>query len=526
MKRHLVCAVLCLLVTGHAVAASCPVRFLGPAQSDELDEGFRDLIIPRTGDYQKAIVQTALDAIPPILCAAVGRVVFVHAPHMNPAVAFTNTVKMINDGRPADLIYFNNAAMPEERLKPFMVNTGDIEEDGQESNRIAAIHAVIHEAVHVADHLLDSQRRDSGYFDEPPVAASHWSGAAVSEARAVVEANMLKSGFRQEWARIHAAFVKVGMARDYYGKTGGADLRDIEKITGEHYEDGEPMVARDRFGRTTMLKPAPIELAAAGFMTQYGGTQVSEDIAELAAGVLTRQYVKRAGGDESELHGVIEDHACGALLALPGPSIPTDVAAMYTKLGFLQSTGFITEEGYLHCVGELEIRGAGAGFQSYKSDNPGLRYGGDVRASVWKPEGDEPIVFEMSADGTVGTTGGDVAVTVTLILNVSPEPGLLAQWTGGGYGDLDLDDVSLPRGIYLLGYRHGPHNKLQIIRKDNGGKIMEVGQGLALIGRASRAQIEGSLFVQRYFNFSGGLLSAIAADEPVKEPTSITFRRH
>ena len=95
--------------------------------------------------------------------------------------------------------------------------------------------------------------------------------------------------------------------------------------------------------------------------------------------------------------------------------------------------------------------------------------------------------------------------------------------TGGGYQDLDSDEVSLPLGIFYVGYRHGPHKKLQINRMDNGGKIMEVGLGVALIGRASRAQIERSLFVQRYFNFAGEMLSTITAVEPAKEPTSITL---
>jgi len=54
---------------------------------------------------------------------------------------------------------------------------------------------------------------------------------------------------------------------------------------------------------------------------------------------------------------------------------------------------------------------------------------------------------------------------------------------------------------------------------------MDVGQGVALVSQASRDFIEGSVFVQRYFNFAGGMLSAIAADEPVKQPTTITFRK-
>jgi hypothetical protein len=65
---------------------------------------------------------------------------------------------------------------------------------------------------------------------------------------------------------------------------------------------------------------------------------------------------------------------------------------------------------------------------------------------------------------------------------------------------------------------------LQLTRRDDGRVIMDVAQGIALVSRAGADGIEGSVFVERIFNFSGGLLSASAGDEPVKKPTKITFR--
>lgn len=532
VKRHLSFMLCCLFLAAPCATygADCQVRFLNRDDAEEIDEGFRDKIIPRTGDYQKLVVQTALNAVPPLVCASVRRIVFVDDP-TKVAVAFTNTTRMINDGRPADLIYFNNSAMPEVLLKPHEVNFDDGKEDAQEINRIAAIHAVIHEAIHVADHLLDSQRVENSWFGEDPVDESLWSGAAISLAKQAVKRNRLKMGFRQEWERMHGAFVKAGMAREYYGKGGGADLKDVEKVTSEEDADGNPISAKDRFGRPIMIKPAPIELAAAGFMSQYGGTQSSEDIAEMTAGVLTRLFVEKtvgaALGRDSDLHAAIEDHACEALRESPEGSISTQMAAMYSKLGFLQSVGFIPLEGFKRCVGNLKIDAPGQGFYSYKGGNLSRQYTGNPRAGVGRGTGqdEEWLLANITADGDLSTTSGSVPVTVELILNVTPpvgaltDPGKRAERVA-----ISPADVSYPRGVYFIGFRNSPHNRLLIRRQSDGAVIVDVGQGVALVGRASSETIEGSVFVQRIFNYSGGLLSAIAGDEPVSEESRMTFR--
>ena len=529
VKLHFSFLLCCLVLAAPCAtyAADCQVRFLNRDNAGEIDEGFRDKIIRNTGDYQKLVVQTALNAVPPLVCASVRRVVFVDDPSKI-AVAFTNTTRTINEGRPADLIYFNEFAMPEERLKPHMVDLVDGEEDSQEINRIAAIHAVIHEAIHVADHLLDSQRVEDSWFGDDPVDESGWSGEAISLAKQAVERNRLRMGFHQEWERMHGAFVKAGMAREYYGKGGGADLKDVTKVTGEEDADGRPVSAKDRFGREIMIKPAPIELAAAGFMSQYGGTQSSEDIAEMAAGVLTRLFVEKtvgaALGRDSDYHAAIEDHACEALRESSEATISTQLAAMYSKLGFLQSVGFIPLEGFNRCVGNLAIRGDGEGFHSFKSGELKSRYSGAVEGGFSRAGPDKPVMFKLTAGGSVGTSSGAKPVTAELLLNVSPPPEFLNTLTGS-YEDVKLEDVSFPRGIYFIGTRYKTENRLNIRDQEDNDFITEVSQGAALVGRANYDLIEGSIFIQRLFNFSGGAMSAIAGDEPPKEPTSMTFRK-
>ncbi|MGD2129466.1 MAG: hypothetical protein PVJ33_02000 [Lysobacterales bacterium] len=515
--------------TGDADAGSarCQVRFLGRGQAGEIDEGTRAIVMERPGEYQREVVQAALDTLPPLVCSAVRRVVFVDKPGEQ-AIAYTNAVSAINDGKPADLVYFNNWAMPEQRLRPAMVKVEGRDEDAQASNRIAAIHAVIHEAAHVADHLLDSQRVNRGWLGEDPVDAALWPVEARQLAAQAADSNLLKKGFRQEWIRLHEAFVQAHMARAYYGKGGGADLKEVPKIGDERGEDGKPRQLKDRYGRPATIQPAPLELAGAGFMTRYGGTQASEDIAEIVAGVMTRQFLADHGVTDPipELEVAIDDHACKALNSLPGPDIPSEIAGFYAKLGFLQSVGFISLQAYERCVGRLKIPGSGEGFFTFKSGRLERSYSGNPGGRIGQAENNGPFLFELGADGTVRTRDEMIPVRVTLILDVSPPPGTWARLSGGSdYGDLKVDDVSFPRGVYFVGFRHGPFNRLEITRKDDGRKIMDVGQGVALVSRASRDLIEGSVFVQRYFNFAGGMLSSIAGDEPPSEPTRITFRR-
>ena len=507
------------------LAASCEFRFLDQSHKNEIDEKYQDLIIRDVGQYQKGIVRQALNAVPPIVCAAVRRVVFVKDEDNN-AIAFTNTTKVINEGRPADLIYFNNAAMPESLLVPRMVPVQGGSSDAQEVNRLAALRTVIHEAIHVADHMLDSQRTVIRMGDPQPIKKSLWPPQSLTLAAEATERNLLRPGFREEWQRIHNAFVTAGMAREYFGKNGAQDLRDIPKITGEDDNDGNPTEAKDEFGRPVMLKPAPIEFAGAGIMTRYGGSKVSEDIAEMAASVLTRMWVEENAPGRDDLDSAVEDHACRALQDMDGPGITPDVAAMYTKLGYLQSVGFITERGYRHCVGNLAIQADSEGFHSWKVDDLANRYTGDVQVGFGRKKEEDPVMFQMTAEGSAVINSGSVPVTIELEINVSPTPGLNpgSGYPEVGYLGVKLGDVSFPRGIYHVGSRYGSKNSFRIRREDNDGVIVEVSQGLLLVGRASTGLIEGTLVIQRIFNFSGGMLSAVAGDEPVGEPTRIAFR--
>lgn len=202
-------------------------------------------------------------------------------------------------------------------------------------------------------------------------------------------------------------------------------------------------------------------------------------------------------------------------------SIASGDAAIFTKLGFVRTLGLITEQQYKQCVGGLKIEALGQGFYSYVGGDQNRSYTGDPRAGVGRGAGDDEewLIANITADGTASTTAGDFPATISLQLNVTPAADNREERLA-----VLPQDVSYPRGVYFVGFRHSQLNRLQITNRDDGKLIMDVGQGVALVSRASSEGIEGSVAVQRIFNYSGGMLSAIAGDEPVKEPTRITFK--
>jgi hypothetical protein len=354
--------------------------------------------------------------------------------------------------------------------------------------RATAIQRMIHESTHLAIRMIQSQQKAEPYrFRQDRADEALWPANARQIARGVVKSNRLETGLLREWQRMHDAFVSAGMAEEYYGKDW------TEKV-----------------GYSTEY------LAKAGFMSPYGGEQAIEDIAETTSWAIVRGAVDK-----------LEDGACQEMNRRSDSSIIKDDAAVFTKLGFVRTLGFISEQHYRACVGSLKIEAPGQGFHTYRSGNLDNSYGGNPRAGVrrGREEDEQWLLANITADGSLTTSSSVVPVTVSLQLNVTPlvdsitDPGKRADRLA-----IPPSEVSYPRGVYYVGSRHGKYNKLQFTRQSDNALIVDVGQGVALISHADSNGIEGSVAVQRVFNYSGGLLSAIAGDEPVKDPTRITFR--
>lgn len=460
------------------------IKVLNSHDTDEVSFRFDggvlsgDARLEDPGPNQLDVLGEALDMLPEITCQAIRKVAFVYRPPEKGKKTVVDAWTTRNDRQ--NLVYLNTW--------DYVFWNEDIV-NRKPSFRAAAIQRMIHETTHAAIRLIQSQqkaeplRKFQDRADE-----TLWPASSRQLAKAIIARNRLETGVIREWQRVHDSFVAAGMAEAYYGD----DWPEKKGNSAEY-------------------------LSRAGFMSAYGGEQANEDIAEMASWAIVR------GAAEEP-----EDGACQVMNSRSDPGVQSVDAAVYTKLGFIRTLGLISERAYESCVGKLKIDAPGPGFYSYKSDKLSRSYTAGLQAGAARgqDEDEEWLFFEVSGDGTVATSSQQqVPVTITLSLNVTPpvgsltDPGKRAERLA-----IPVEDVGFPRGVYLVGFRNSKYNRLQIARKEDGGLIMDVGQGVALIGRANTDFIEGSVVVQRIFNFSGGLLSSIAGDEPVGEPTRITFR--
>lgn len=452
------------------------VRVLGSGDADEIIE-YDGAVLQDADPRQLDALGNALQLMPEVLCQAVRRVAFLERPPEDEGGTVVDAWTNRNENQ--DLVYLNTWS--------YLPWNATVVNQSREQ-RARSIQRFIHEATHAAVRLLQSQQKAEPYRSRQERAdPALWPAEVQQLADDVVARNRLDTGVIREWQRIHEAFVAAGMAKPYLDDDWTSN-------------DG----ANSAY------------LAGAGWMSAYGGEQAIEDIAEMTGWAIIRGAT-----------GSADDHACRVMNGRSGPSIGSADAAVFTKLGFLWTLGFLDESHYRSCIGSLAIEAPGDGFHSFVGGEASRSYSSNPRAGVGRGDGEDEqwLIANITADGTASTSAGAFPATVQLILNVTPLVDAMTE--RGARSDrlaIPVQDVSFPRGVYPLAFRNDPINRLQIANRDDGKLIMDVGQGIALIGLASTDGIVGSIAVQRIFNFSGGLLSSIAGDEPVAEPTRITFR--
>ena len=426
------------------------------------------------GANQLDTLADAIELLPEFLCNAVRKIAFVNRPPDkdfldylglgDDADAVVEGWTTVNDRQ--NIVYLNSHS-----LSPWNNSSLGVSDEA----RRLAIHRAVHEATHVAVYLLQSQQKY-----EPAGASRNrpdpdlWPADVQQMAKDVIKSNRLNIGVAREWGRIHSAFVAAGLAEAYYG--GG-------------------WTEKDGFSAEA--------LSSAGFISAYGGEKVYEDIAEFVSRTILRNH-------DSSYRAA----ACEMMGGRSGSGIASADAAVFTKLGFAHTLTFVPEQAFKECKGQLKINAEGQGFFSYQDGNLNRSYTGNPNAGAGRFDEGQRFMFSLEADGVAGTSSeANIPVSMLLLLNITPTL----------EGEVQFEDLSYPRGIYYIGFRHNKWNRLQITKKSDGAMLMDVGEGIALIGRASTDGIIGSVAVQRIFNFSGGLLSAVAGDEPVSRPTKITF---
>lgn len=248
------------------------------------------------GPTQREYVEKARQLMTPFVCAAVRRVAFIETDN-------ESVEGWVSPTRP-DLIHLPEALAGERLLHRLSRNA---------ERRARTLHSLVHEATHAASNLLkqyDASADEvtlSSKAGQALFGSDEWTDAGRNEARRIVERSRLRSGLYTEWDALHESLVKAGLARPYHGEG------------NKHME--------------------PDALQVHGFTTGYGGDKAGEDIAELTAAIRTRDVNAEEGRSEAP-----RDVACQVMRKQPGPGVPDGFTPFFTKVGFLHSVGFISDD--------------------------------------------------------------------------------------------------------------------------------------------------------------------------------------
>ncbi|HVS02643.1 MAG TPA: hypothetical protein VMT16_07735 [Thermoanaerobaculia bacterium] len=423
------------------------------------------------GKNQRAVALEATRHMTPLLCHAVTRLAYVAKPSSEGgSLGWVHPVK-------PDLV--NMGAGPGGVVEANLDMLRGVTRDAANA-RAATIRSILHEAAHSATLLLGAN--DTWTEVDPLHEAlgkailgdDEWTAADHAFATEVIENNRLQNGFDTEWRRIHDAFVAAGLAKP-------------------HHHRGDP-------------KMSPAEVVARGVMSPYAGDEVSEDIADTTAWVIVPPIYQRMGASAARA-----DHGCQAMQAEPGPAIPERLAAVFTKVGLLQSAGFISDQDYRRCVGELRIRADGDGFFTLVAGEQVNSYTGDVEGTMGLLEGKGPYVFQIQARGTMTIDGTAFPARAELRLEA-------------GVPGVDPAMTSFPRGLYRVrpaGPRRVAGFRVFYTRDGEEKLGIDVVEADVLVARASHDLVEGSIFVKRYVNYT----ELFPLPVPPKQEQVIAFRK-
>lgn len=321
---------------------------------------------------------------------------------------------------------------------------------------------ILHEAGHTADVLLGAQAAD---FE------GEWGMKPRMLAARTIERVRLEGGLRGEWTRVHQSFEKVDWAWSHVG--GG---------------EGPDSSAR--------------EISEGGFMSSYGATSVPDDIAEMVAYTYMSGPFLQAGlGDGTPNK---RDLACQEMRKHGEKDLPSRLAAVYTKLLFLQDLGLVAEEDVETCTGpDLGLPIESSGFDLWHEGNKLRSFARNVTAAIGT-QADGDRVFEMKGDGEAGFRDRMYPASVRLQLDLEKP-------------DVPIHQVPWPRGVYPLGLFGDNNVELRLDGAPFGN--FDAFDGYALVAEASNDRIAGSIFLERVVR-----VQAFSVFERYDPPLVIRFR--
>lgn len=463
--RHLAFSLLFLVSVSTSLA--CDLTVLGASDSALVKRSYRSRIVAPQEHQRKLLGETA-QYMTPLLCAGVRDVVFVEADSdMDDAAV----MGWVYSNHSQSTLYINSLPnrAAEVDLAPSSINriVGNVWATG--------IETLLHEGAHAAVNLLNTQVMEGDctlwyFFCDEPTDASQWASASVTLAAAAMKRMRIRVSFEAEWNRLHQSFVNVGLARPYGPKLPAGDV------------------------------------ASAGFMTAYGGTKPSEDIAEFVAQVQASNISSFKAISATVNRGERPDLGCIALSEVYS-GVPGNLAALYTKISLLRDVGLISSEAAAACTGNAAIDTRDApGIHFFSHEGEFQRtFNTEVSATMGSNTSGDRFKFRLSAKGTAMVGGVEHPAEFSLILDLGPT-------------SETIERVSWPRGIYQLALLG--ENRLIVTVPSAGHATYHVDDGMVLITSASAERIEGSIVMNRATRpHAPGMVPMAAADL-----SRVTFR--
>ncbi|MDX1644585.1 MAG: hypothetical protein R3244_09540, partial [Thermoanaerobaculia bacterium] len=412
-------------------------------------QGLESLVTPQP--RQLAGLLAGLGRMTPLLCQSVSTIAF--------GDFGSGTLGMVHIYVLGDAMMVNSRVYTEAVLTPGNAN--------EPFRRMDLQQTVVHEAGHAAEALLNSL----GLSIYTVISRGEWPLNARAMADDTIEAVRLKSGFGSEWARVHDSFVDLGWATDY------VDIDDAWNLSAA-------------------------QVAHSGFMSPYGASGHFEDVAE----TIGWTYI----GHEYPAAGVTNrrrDRGCTEMSQHTDKSVPSDLAAIYTKVHFLLDLGLVHPEDVEKCTGtNIGIPVTTEGFEIWQGGTKKRNFDSEVAAGIGTRAITPSKVFTMKAGGTAAFGGASYPATLELQLDLGSV--------------LPIDYVPWPRGAYQFGSSWGGNNLRLRVDGASAGN-WDADAGFALVTEASNDRIVGSIFLTRALRVS--VPSPLPAYDSFDPPLIIRF---
>jgi hypothetical protein len=172
--------------------------------------------------------------------------------------------------------------------------------------------------------------------------------------------------------------------------------------------------------------------------------------------------------------------ACQTFRTYNCDGIPLDYAAAYTKLRLVYELGMITQDVFDECVGDVGFEVPGPGFHVYIGGDFQRSFDQAVTASIGVREGESSRKFFMNAEGRARFGDEEFDAEIALELVVGP-------------GDVEIDQVSWPRGGYAL--TRVDRDSFRLHMPDAPAGSFEASQGFVLVTASNNDLIEGSVVI-------------------------------